>query len=854
MNAFVIAWVVTYLLHSTILVLGAWLLDVRWRDRPERMSAVWKTALVGGVLTATVQTGLGVAPLVGSWDLSPALATRDVASRSVRTERVVVADAARTPSLERSWSQPEVIGGEATLPRAEAPEAEPTSSGAQDESEPRGLAAASQAVPAGSRATVSPEPARPEAAVASSTVGRRAELAAEGGNTWLSGSLPWLVGALIVGASLGLMSVLAAFVALYRRLRGRRAQPEGSLTALLDTLRRRAGVERRVPLTVAPRVHVPMAVGVVRPEIVVPPQAEAGLCAAHQQSLLAHELAHVLRRDPAWRVLALLVERVLFFQPLNRLAAARLGQTAEYLCDDWAARHTQQPLALASCLTEIATWVARPGPVAATMAGPRSILGRRVHRLLQPSSERPRPPWLVAALGLPLLGLVLAAPGVSAHARPPSAASTSARVVATDDVSPRHGVLAPLAYSADGGVLVLRDGDGELVVKSVPAEDHAEPTDRASRRRARKAERQRDKAADKARRRAKKEIRKAFRQARRRGDPAPSRRELEAIVRRARAAGEPHRREEFELHLVVPGGVEIHGRLPVDVEIYEALKELEGLEELEALAPVLEQLEQDLEPMLEGLEELKELEELEELGPVFEQLEELGPMLEQLEEDLGNVRVELDLRAPRGARGHEAAPDGRRRAHPRSAREARERVRARERARARVRHDAERLAHERVRARARHDAERAAHQRARAEAMAARERARRQFEQARRRYESLHERERQRHAPPHEELDRRQRQRIQRELQEVERQRQQQRRRRSGSSEPPVVWRVMPLPAPAPAHPERVAPVAPPAPPAPPDTGRPSNARRRAAAVEPLAVWFSTPAPPAPPPAPKREI
>ena len=74
MATFILAWIVTYLLHSTLLVLGAWLLDKHWHDRPERMSAVWKTALVGGVLTASMQVGLGIAPVGGQWELSSPVA------------------------------------------------------------------------------------------------------------------------------------------------------------------------------------------------------------------------------------------------------------------------------------------------------------------------------------------------------------------------------------------------------------------------------------------------------------------------------------------------------------------------------------------------------------------------------------------------------------------------------------------------------------------------------------------------------------------------------------------------------------------------------------------------------------
>ena len=39
--------------------------------------------------------------------------------------------------------------------------------------------------------------------------------------------------------------------------------------------------------------------------------------------MLAHEIAHLVRRDPQWLVLARAIEMVFFFQPLNRLARRR---------------------------------------------------------------------------------------------------------------------------------------------------------------------------------------------------------------------------------------------------------------------------------------------------------------------------------------------------------------------------------------------------------------------------------------------------------------------------------------------------------------------------------------------------
>ena len=115
------------------------------------------------------------------------------------------------------------------------------------------------------------------------------------------------------------------------------------------------------------------------------------LDAEHQRAALAHEVAHVIRRDPAWRILAGAIERAFFFQPLNRVARAKLCESAEFLCDQWAVQQTRSPLALARCLSIVASWAspASDGLAAgaSTMARSDSPLVRRVTRIL---NEPPR--------------------------------------------------------------------------------------------------------------------------------------------------------------------------------------------------------------------------------------------------------------------------------------------------------------------------------------------------------------------------------------------------------------------------------------------------------------------------------
>jgi hypothetical protein len=116
---------------------------------------------------------------------------------------------------------------------------------------------------------------------------------------------------------------------------------------------------------------------------------------------VAHELAHLARRDPHWLALGCLVERIFFFQPLNRIARQRLQEAAEYLCDDWAVRRTGSGDSLAACLVKVAEWVGtapRPIPLAGIAERPSQLV-IRVHRLIKGGTmpARSRTIWLAPA-------------------------------------------------------------------------------------------------------------------------------------------------------------------------------------------------------------------------------------------------------------------------------------------------------------------------------------------------------------------------------------------------------------------------------------------------------------------------
>jgi HEAT repeat protein/beta-lactamase regulating signal transducer with metallopeptidase domain len=231
--------------------------------------------------------------------------------------------------------------------------------------------------------------------------------------------------------ALGLWGVIAlllvgAYVARRLILTGRLTEREpirkGPLADALSDLCREWRVRRPIHLTSARSIASPVALG--SSEICLPVAALTELDAQQQRSMLAHELAHLVRRDPLWFDITSVIERVFFFQPMNRVARRELQSVAEYLCDDWAAARLGSGLPLATCLAKVAEWIhSSPlGVPVAGMAEQRSLLLRRVARLVHRRPMRVAPPRsaFLAMAGVVLVATVWTAPGVAGPARPSS--------------------------------------------------------------------------------------------------------------------------------------------------------------------------------------------------------------------------------------------------------------------------------------------------------------------------------------------------------------------------------------------------------------------------------------------------
>lgn len=367
-------WLLTYLLHSTVLLLAAEILGRTVARAPSLRDGLGKAAMVGSVATASVASFAGAGPMV---EVTRAVVVRGPVEwvADVHTTDLLRGGVMHTTDLLR--------GG--VVPAGEAPSGD-------------GLA------PVGGvrLGLTEAESDRVDAMLAEL---RGSASAADRNRAW-----PW-----------ALVSVwlVAALVGLARMARARRAVGivRGTLTAASPRAVRMVG---RLAPDMAGRLRSSSSIETpcVLPGgiVVLSERAERALDDDGLNAVLAHEVAHVVRRDPGWFTGLEGLCAVLGVQPLNRVVFRSLRANAELACDDWAVGRTGSPTDLARTIATVAEWGSAPAHAGVVPMSRRGGgAAERVERLLRAERGRRWSPWSAGGLGALLLFSGLQLPAV----RPP---------------------------------------------------------------------------------------------------------------------------------------------------------------------------------------------------------------------------------------------------------------------------------------------------------------------------------------------------------------------------------------------------------------------------------------------------
>jgi len=255
----------------------------------------------------------------------------------------------------------------------------------------------------------------------------------------------------------GLLAGVVRLVSMTRRCQPIQSRAWRERTAALSI---QNGLVRPVTVLECPDRALLLTWGVFQPRIIVPADA-ASWTDDRIDVVLAHELAHIARRDWALQILAEIVRAVYWFNPLVWITCRRLRDESEQACDDAVLRRGLSPVDYASHLLAVARHVLADGRTwasAPAVADP-STLERRVAAML--TASRNHQPLTRTAAAFTLAGMFAVAVPLAA------VTLTERRDSPTAVVSPRSDIA--LALSEHQRVEGLVAPAPSVPVKPVPA-------------------------------------------------------------------------------------------------------------------------------------------------------------------------------------------------------------------------------------------------------------------------------------------------------------------------------------------------------------------------------------------------
>jgi TonB family protein len=220
-----------------------------------------------------------------------------------------------------------------------------------------------------------------------------------------------------------LVLYLAAFVFFAARLAiglhqtvslRRRAQPLALTGHALQSVHRYAQLfaVRNAHIAASAEIAIPITLGIRRPTLLLPAHLDTTLLPEDLDAILAHEFAHMRRRDFAKNLLYQLLSLPIAFHPVLWLTRSRMSETRELLCDALAANAVAGRQRYARSLLRLATqFAASPHATSTPQAigifdtHPFKNFERRIMNLTQSSIElRGAARFAPAALSLLLIG------------------------------------------------------------------------------------------------------------------------------------------------------------------------------------------------------------------------------------------------------------------------------------------------------------------------------------------------------------------------------------------------------------------------------------------------------------------
>lgn len=150
---------------------------------------------------------------------------------------------------------------------------------------------------------------------------------------------------------------------------------------------RKSGIKKGVALLESALVKVPMTIGHLKPVILLPAGMVTGLPRDQVEALLAHELAHILRKDYLVNIMQNVIDILYFYHPGVRWISSHVRTERENCCDDIAVSLSGDSINFARALTNIDGSLVKNASPALTAVNKSTKLFGRIKRLFAPRKK-----------------------------------------------------------------------------------------------------------------------------------------------------------------------------------------------------------------------------------------------------------------------------------------------------------------------------------------------------------------------------------------------------------------------------------------------------------------------------------
>jgi bla regulator protein BlaR1 len=144
----------------------------------------------------------------------------------------------------------------------------------------------------------------------------------------------------------------------------------------------RLNIKKTIKIYESTMAKVPMVIGIIKPVILLPVSAFTGLSPKQLESIIVHELAHIIRRDYLVNLLQSILEILFFYHPAVWWINGVIREERENCCDDIAIEKTGDSASYAKALANIQEQLLLKENLAMAIAANKNRLLKRIKRLL----------------------------------------------------------------------------------------------------------------------------------------------------------------------------------------------------------------------------------------------------------------------------------------------------------------------------------------------------------------------------------------------------------------------------------------------------------------------------------------